>query len=614
MYDTEHDLRTEEAGQAAVTEQAAADTAAAQGARAETKVSAGGYRFLAVLALLAGAGGLFIGLLGHFTGIFAGAFTGADFLPESLLGFLVSYFKGIFTDAGAFFSALFTGGDVASLLLFALSVLVCVSVVLSLVLAVVSFFSAKSAKNCAMTSAVLVCLSYGGLFLLNYYAVLAAQNAFHPSAADLTTGTIAGIMLIALTVTAFVRRGALAFVNLLHLLLLAAVIFGMAYPGSVTLAADINYTHLGQNILVNLFALITAALIAFNFVACLIRLNAKGAYLFDAVRHCLLLISIVLVAIVQILDKGAEVVFGSDNLLSVIVTMAAALAAFLLSLIATIAMRAKMTAKQAEADSAALGADAAALPAEQASSASAEAVSEQPAPVERIPEEAAKQETPPAAHAAQAAQPAVTQMAQPAQPTVSAPGTTVIIQPAAAPAMPVYAVPFYGAPYAAPAAPAPAPAPAPSAPAEEKRAEAPAARMADNTPMSEFERSMAALARGIAPEQQPARPQPVYRPPLAAQQDACLPSSRTSSAPKAMYDPTPYTYDPFINTLTPQEKNEFGDLFIANRCGDLNYLPAYVIGGDNGEFFRKVFIYLGKFRSHISPALLGKLYDYVSKL
>ena len=52
---------------------------------------------------------------------------------------------------------------------------------------------------------------------------------------------------------------------------------------------------------------------------------------------------------------------------------------------------------------------------------------------------------------------------------------------------------------------------------------------------------------------------------------------------------------------------------IANRYGDLNYLPAYVIGGDNREFFRKVFIYLGKFRNHISPELLGKLYDYVSK-
>ena len=66
--------------------------------------------------------------------------------------------------------------------------------------------------------------------------------------------------------------------------------------------------------------------------------------------------------------------------------------------------------------------------------------------------------------------------------------------------------------------------------------------------------------------------------------------------------------------LTPQEKNEFGDLFIANRFGDLAYLPAYVIGGDNREFFRRVFIYLGKFRSHISPELLGKLYQYVSKL
>ena len=86
----------------------------------------------------------------------------------------------------------------------------------------------------------------------------------------------------------------------------------------VTLAADINYTHLGQNILVNLFALITAALIAFNFVACLIRLNAKGAYLFDAVRHCLLLISIVLVCFAAISLVVSSVMIGIITYVSVV--------------------------------------------------------------------------------------------------------------------------------------------------------------------------------------------------------------------------------------------------------------------------------------------------------
>lgn len=210
------------------------------------------------------------------------------------------------------------------------------------------------------------------------------------------------------------------------------------------------------------------------------------------------------------------------------------------------------------------------------------------------------------------------------QQTVSpAPGTTVIVQQPAAtqPATPIYAVPFFAAPMAPAQQPAAAqpeqPAPAP---AEEPKPAAPA----EDTPMSEFERSMAALARGIAPEPAPApaqapgvtyqyssAPAPAYAPQSAPYQAPAY--SQPVAAPKAVYDPTPYTYDSFINMLTPQEKNEFGDLFIANRYGDLNYLPAYVIGGDNREFFRKVFIYLGKFRNHISPELLGKLYDYVSK-
>ena len=128
--------------------------------------------------------------------------------------------------------------------------------------------------------------------------------------------------------------------------------------------------------------------------------------------------------------------------------------------------------------------------------------------------------------------------------------------------------------------------------------------------MSEFERSMAALAKGIEPETantaaaayQPT-PAPVFAQPAPAPQPVPAPA----------YDATQYTYDSFINSLTPQEKNEFGDLFIANKYGDLAYLPAYVIGGDNREFFSKVFIYFGRFRSHISSALLDKLYVYVSR-
>ena len=106
--------------------------------------------------------------------------------------------------------------------------------------------------------------------------------------------------------------------------------------------------------------------------------------------------------------------------------------------------------------------------------------------------------------------------------------------------------------------------------------------------MTEFEASMAALARGEQPAAKPA-PQP------AAQQPAGK-----------------YTYDPFINSLTEEEKNEFGDLFISKKYGTNAYLPTYVIGGDNKDFFLKVFIYVGKFRTLISDSLLNKLYVYVN--
>ena len=140
--------------------------------------------------------------------------------------------------------------------------------------------------------------------------------------------------------------------------------------------------------------------------------------------------------------------------------------------------------------------------------------------------------------------------------------------------------------------------------------------------MSEFERSMAALARGIAPEPAPAAqtaagvtyqyapapaPTPAYAP---AAHYAPAPAYRPAAAPKAVYDPTPYTYDSFINMLTPQERNEFGDLFIANRYCDLSYLPAYVIGGDNREFFAKIFVFMGRYRNVISDGLLEKIYEY----
>lgn len=131
---------------------------------------------------------------------------------------------------------------------------------------------------------------------------------------------------------------------------------------------------------------------------------------------------------------------------------------------------------------------------------------------------------------------------------------------------------------------------APAAPAAEA-----GEPVAENGEFSQFEMEMRRLASGFTPA-----PAPAAEEPAAAQQSAVTP----------MYEPnTQYTYDPFINTLTPQEKNEFGDLFIAHKNGSYGDLPVYHIGSDNTEFFRKVWIRYSVY--DMSPELKEKLYQYI---
>ena len=74
------------------------------------------------------------------------------------------------------------------------------------------------------------------------------------------------------------------------------------------------------------------------------------------------------------------------------------------------------------------------------------------------------------------------------------------------------------------------------------------------------------------------------------------------------------TFDPFIATLDTAERNDFTEIFILKVKGMMPELPDYVVGGDNKEFFRKIFIYLGQYRDKIPSALLGKMYQYSLKI
>lgn len=74
------------------------------------------------------------------------------------------------------------------------------------------------------------------------------------------------------------------------------------------------------------------------------------------------------------------------------------------------------------------------------------------------------------------------------------------------------------------------------------------------------------------------------------------------------------SFDAFIATLSVEERNQFTELFILRFQGMMPELPEYQVGGDNKEFFRKVFIYLGQYRDRIPSGLLGKMYQYSLKI
>ena len=73
-------------------------------------------------------------------------------------------------------------------------------------------------------------------------------------------------------------------------------------------------------------------------------------------------------------------------------------------------------------------------------------------------------------------------------------------------------------------------------------------------------------------------------------------------------------FDPFIATLTEEERNQFTELFILRFSGSMPDIPDYKVGGDNAEFFRRIFIYLGQYRDRIPSELLAKIYQYSLKL
>ena len=120
--------------------------------------------------------------------------------------------------------------------------------------------------------------------------------------------------------------------------------------------------------------------------------------------------------------------------------------------------------------------------------------------------------------------------------------------------------------------------------------------------LTAFEKRMAELAaRKAAAAANGETPKPAPKPePKPAEPEVDEPLRYNCDAP-----------DKFMDTLSNKEKNEFCDVFVADKLGVQSYLPAYKIGGDNKGFFSKVVIYLGKFRSQVSQPLLDKMIKYM---
>ncbi len=74
------------------------------------------------------------------------------------------------------------------------------------------------------------------------------------------------------------------------------------------------------------------------------------------------------------------------------------------------------------------------------------------------------------------------------------------------------------------------------------------------------------------------------------------------------------SFDPFIATLDAEERNQFTELFILKYKGVMPEIPDYQVGGDNKEFFRLIFIYLGQYRDRIPSGLLNKIYNFSVRL
>lgn len=180
----------------------------------------------------------------------------------------------------------------------------------------------------------------------------------------------------------------------------------------------------------------------------------------------------------------------------------------------------------------------------------------------------------------------------------------VMAQPIAAQAQPqpLYILPVAQQPVVAWQAPQPVQQPAPQPVVEEQAIEEEEQLVIPN--FSSFaEEETKELEVAPAPAAVPVAP--------VAEEQTPAPAAQTAPAGYDYYNSK--SFDPFIASLTDKEREQFTNLFILKYEGTMKYIPDYVVGGDNDEFFRKIFIFLGQYRDRIPDGLLAKMYKYCIK-
>ena len=325
----------------------------------EQSVSAGGYRALAVISFVLAAGGLFLGLLVKWTDIFTHwmytASQGAA-LSGSLIDYLIEYAKSVYeVGVWTYIKGLFGNPfNVAGLSQFLTALMTAAAVVIALVTLVVSFCSRKAAKNCAMTSLVCVLLGYGGLFAYAFFTArfLIGEIGFSRMMFDIPTAIVAGVALICLVIAAIARRKGMGLLNFVLFLLTALCIYSLCNSRSAMVL--LMATDIKEEIFFSISAIALFALLSLNFLASSVRLTAKKAYVFDAVRYGLLLAA----AVCTVISYGLMLEWANfkEDLLNTVLLLAAPLAAFLLSIVIAIAQASAARRMEAEEESKAISA------------------------------------------------------------------------------------------------------------------------------------------------------------------------------------------------------------------------------------------------------------------